>query len=132
MRVTDMLGWSLEERLAHIDLSEPCTPCGYHSKQHILKALDLEDDIGNWRDAGVHRCHVCNHNSKNGWCSNPRHMFIGNVRDNMIPQRDLLVMIGCHWYESLEEKKRFDERQRHLDTIAARLEAIELQLKAQN
>jgi hypothetical protein len=100
MKVSDLMGLSLEERISHIDLSEPCTPLGYTlPKAKTCADFGVENDLGNWREAGVHRCHICNANSKNGWCSNPRHYFLGTPKENAIVQRALLQLISNDWYE---------------------------------
>lgn len=30
----------------------------------------------------MRRCHSCNHDSKNGWCRNPRHYYLGTPTEN--------------------------------------------------
>jgi hypothetical protein len=96
------LSLTLEERVSHIDLSEPCIPLGYSpSKAQTCADFGVEDDLGSWREAGVHRCHVCNANSKNGWCSNPKHYFLGTPKENAIAQQSLLQLVSNDWYKPL-------------------------------
>lgn len=85
MKLSEYILLSKEERMSHIDLSSPCVlnPTNRNpDKCGILGFLAVEDDMGNWKKGHVERCHCCDHHSTNGWCINPRHMYIGTPSEN--------------------------------------------------
>lgn len=82
MRLSDYILTPKEARTAHIDLSTECVIAGVPSRAQILDYFGIEDDVERWRDARIHRCHLCQHHSQNGWCSNPQHIYIGTASEN--------------------------------------------------
>ena len=83
-----------EAREAHIDLSTPCQlhltqpynglPGGQPKKPHKSEQIEyhgLIDDVKAWKGV-VYRCHLCESNSQNGWCSNPLHIRLGTCAEN--------------------------------------------------
>ena len=85
MKLSEYIKLSREERTTHIDLDSPCDLSDKAGKQkRIFDWFDLEDDIGNWAKSGIERCHLCKHDSHNGYCSNPLHIYIGTKRENRL------------------------------------------------
>lgn len=71
------LNESLEQRQAHLDLSQPCLERGGDSLQHRgVLAQFLDSTIP---DGKIFLCHACH----NGKCSNPRHIYWGSPRENV-------------------------------------------------
>lgn len=96
-------------RVAHIDLSAPCTfqkEVGVPDKQSLLNFLGVQGDIPNWRDASIHRCHLCECDSSHGNCRNPRHIYLGtaseNFNDFLEANPDHLLANGSGPYRSPE------------------------------
>ena len=85
-KLSDYILKSREERTAHIDLTTECEPCGSGArKKHILlDFLQLTNDVENWTTARIHRCHLCEHGRRNGWCINPRHFYFGTASENQM------------------------------------------------
>lgn len=94
MKLSDWLRLPIEQREAHIDLTTPCElrvtqpyhgfPGGQEMRPHKSEQLafhGLEDDVPSWRGK-VHRCHLCDHGHRNGFCSNPRHIRLGTPSEN--------------------------------------------------
>lgn len=85
MKLSDYILQSREVRIAHIDLS---TPCDFRrrknkaQKQTIVDFLGVENDVTNWVDAGINRCHLCEYDTPHGNCSNPLHQYLGTVKEN--------------------------------------------------
>ncbi len=91
MKISEYLQRSREERTRHIDLSTPCVLTGVKSggrpkagRRALLALLGVEDDIPNWRAGKVCCAHLCDHHSKNGWCTNPLHFYVGTVSENQL------------------------------------------------
>lgn len=90
MKVSEYLLLSREERTRHVDLSSPCevdervTVSGRRKRgrKALLKKLGLENDVVNWREGGVCVCHLCEQHSKNGWCANTNHLYLGTSSEN--------------------------------------------------
>ena len=76
----------LTDRQKHLDLDSLCCLSGKdHGTVKVWARRALADWIGidllNWsKDINV--CHVCEHNSKNGYCLNPRHFYFGTPKEN--------------------------------------------------
>jgi hypothetical protein len=78
----------LSERQEHIDLNSPCC---LHGKTHgtvkawARRALAerLSIDLADWPKGKICICHVCEHNSANGYCLNPRHIYFGTHKENI-------------------------------------------------
>lgn len=71
------------ERLAHIDLAEPCILIGGRGDyfrgllcHYLFTTMPLRK--------AIHLCHLCHKNE----CSNPRHMYWGTVQENNQDARD--------------------------------------------
>lgn len=74
--MVDYMKRSLEERRAHLDLTEECVERGGNSTQHrgiLVEFLGTEFPTGR-----IHLCHACN----NGGCSNPKHLYWGTPKEN--------------------------------------------------
>ena len=77
------------ERTAHIDLSSPCDLSRYQHRRRgkwarkaLLECLGVEDDLKDWRGGRIEICHLCEHDTNNGLCLNPLHLYIGNRQEN--------------------------------------------------
>lgn len=115
--LSDYILLSKEERTAHIDLSTECEPCGSgHRKKHILlDYLQLTNDVENWTTARIHRCHLCEHGRRNGWCINPRHFYFGTASENQLDlpkefrqhRGSLSSTKGQPWASTKEAKSQF-------------------------
>lgn len=87
VKLTEYLSLSRNVRTSHIDLNTPCVVTKRVSvpgKQPLLDFLNIENDVNNWREKGVQRCHLCKCDSTKGWCENPKHLYIGTVSENMM------------------------------------------------
>lgn len=92
MELTKYLQKSREERTAHVNLSTSCvldetvarTTQGRRGRKALLKLLGLENDVPDWKTGRVQCCHVCKHDSQNGWCSNPLHLYVGTPSENQL------------------------------------------------
>lgn len=92
MKLSTLNKLSWEQRTAHLDLSKPC--ClesvggqGFRQrrgKQSFLNHWKLEDDLENWQKAKCQLLHHCEHDSGNGWCSNPFHLSVGTPQENCL------------------------------------------------
>lgn len=85
MKLSEYILRPREVRIAHIDCSTPCDLQGERAKrdkQSILGFLGLENDVPDWKEAGIHRCHLCKCDSQNGWCANRLHYYIGTSSEN--------------------------------------------------
>ena len=70
------------ERRLHLDLNEPCLERGGNSTNHKgVLAQYLNTNIPSGRILLCHACH-------NGKCSNPKHLYGGTDRDNMLDAKD--------------------------------------------
>jgi len=82
----------LEERQAHLDLSTPCDlPLKAHgtcktwarAKISFLLGVSFEEQPA----VKACICHRCSHGSKNGWCLNPLHYYVGTLSENNLDAR---------------------------------------------
>lgn len=74
--VEDWISSSKEERMQHIDLSDPCIERGGNSTVHRgVLAQYLNTNF----PSKIDLCHAC-HNDK---CSNPRHLYWGTRKENI-------------------------------------------------
>jgi hypothetical protein len=55
---------------------------GRWARKNLLDHLSVEDDIGDWSGGKVEVCHLCEHNTTNGLCLNPLHVYLGNRSEN--------------------------------------------------
>ena len=98
--VTKLSDWILrsrEERTAHIDLTTPCDTSMSQKpgKEHFFSVFGFVNDIDNWKKAKVEFCHLCECHSRNGWCVNPMHLYIGTTQENKMDQPlEVLVESG--------------------------------------
>jgi hypothetical protein len=85
------------ERQKHIDLTEACMERGGISTQHrgvLVQYLDLTFPQGR-----TLLCHACG----NGGCSNPRHMYWGTDKENIVEDG---AKFGTHkspWQRSVDK-----------------------------
>jgi len=107
--IYEFINRTREERRQHLNLSEPCCERGGNSTNH--KGV-LSEYLGTTIPKGrILLCHGC-HNSL---CSNPRHLYWGTDRENILIDS---VENGTHlnpWERSvqkygLEEAKRRNSR----------------------
>jgi hypothetical protein len=90
VKVNDYLLLEKTERLKHVELNSPClleagASTGLRAKlarDSLLKLLGLQNNVKNWRKGKVQLCHLCPHNSKNGYCHNPLHCYLGTPQEN--------------------------------------------------
>lgn len=80
---------SYDERTQHVDLSTPCVLEGRHRSSHarfqLLLLFELVNDVEYWSlKPGVQLCHHCEHDSSNGWCTNPLHLHLGTTQENYL------------------------------------------------
>lgn len=81
--VNKILKLSREEKRQHLDLSEPCIEIGGNSTQFrgvLSHHLKVTIPLGH----KLVLCHACH----NGKCSNPRHMYYGSHRDNILDEQE--------------------------------------------
>jgi hypothetical protein len=97
-------------RQSHIDLSEPCLERGGNSTVHQgVLAQYLNTTMPTDRKR-VSLCHACH----NGKCSNPKHLYWGNDRENYEDQKEngtvpgvyshMIEKYGREGYSSLAKK----------------------------
>lgn len=80
--INEYMKLSREERRKHLLLDESCIEIGGLSQFYRgLLAHYLGTTIG---DISVYVCHACN----NPKCSNPRHLYWGTPKDNIIDQKE--------------------------------------------
>ena len=85
MLLSDYLKLTRDERTAHIDLSTPCERGQNHADRSVIartklaELYDLELDVSSRKS---HICHRCECGSQNGYCLNPKHFYLGTVREN--------------------------------------------------
>jgi hypothetical protein len=79
--ITQHIKEERETRRKHLDLSEPCCERGGNSTNHkgVLSQF-LNTTIPSGR---ILLCHACN----NGKCSNPKHLYWGTDKDNLIDSK---------------------------------------------
>jgi hypothetical protein len=92
LKLSDYIELPRDKRIRHVGLVTPCeldesvsAPTqAKRGRRQLLELLGLENDISSWKShpGQVHLCHLCDHNSHNGWCSNPLHLYIGTAREN--------------------------------------------------
>lgn len=75
---------SREERRAHLDLTDECVFIGGKGSQEFrgLLAYTVQTTIPSGRKVVL--CHACH----NGKCGNPKHLYWGTGKDNIIDQRE--------------------------------------------
>ena len=92
--VNNIVESTRKEKRAHLDLSEPCIEIGGNSTQfrgvlsHYLKVTIPQGHK-------LVLCHACH----NGNCSNPKHMYYGSHRDNILDEQE------AGTYKSIWERK---------------------------
>lgn len=80
--LTEYITRDRNERRSHLNLSEPCLERGGNSTNHKgVLAQFLNTNIPSGRILLCHACH-------NGKCSNPKHLYWGTDRDNMIDAKE--------------------------------------------
>lgn len=82
MNLSDYILLPREKRIAHIDLTTPCITGKKWRKSTFLDYLSIEDNISNWKESKIERCHLCECGSTNGHCVNPLHVYIGTPKEN--------------------------------------------------
>lgn len=121
MKLTEYLQKSREERTSHVDLNTPCNldqKGRLKGKQALLSLLGLEDDVENWTQGKVHLCHLCDHHSKNGWCSNPLHLYVGTASENSLDVPE--DVRKSSWAAALEARNREkDENGKSVNAVLA-------------
>ena len=104
--ITEFIKESKEVRQSHLTLDEPCCERGGISTQHKgVLAQYLDTTIPSGR---ILLCHACN----NDKCSNPRHLYWGTDRENIISDNPEWKSA---WHRSvekygLEEARRMNAR----------------------
>jgi hypothetical protein len=91
-----------EERQKHLDLSDECIIRGGNSTQHrgiLVQYLNTDFPKGR-----ILLCHACN----NGDCSNPKHLYWGTDRENVVEDG---LLFGTHKsiWERVVEKYGYEE-----------------------
>ena len=107
---------SRSERLKHIDLSSVCIPAGSKGnnarlgKENLLKLLGIDDFNG--RKELIYACHMCENDSSRpaGWvCANPKHIYFGNVKENVL---DIEKSERSGSKQLKEQKHNFQQKQK--------------------
>ena len=57
------------------------------ARSALLAYLGVEDDVPNWVSGKVCLAHLCDHDSTNGWCMNPQHLYVGTYSENSLDRR---------------------------------------------
>lgn len=78
IEITEYIKLSKEERQAHIDLSDPCLERGGISTQH--RGILVHYLNTNFPQGRIIMCHACG----NGKCSNPKHLYWGTDKENIV------------------------------------------------
>lgn len=97
--IKEFIQKSKEERQAHLDLKEPCLERGGNSTNH--KGV-LAQYMGTTIPSGrILLCHACN----NDKCSNPKHLYWGTDKENIVEDNPDFKNI----WERLVEKVGYEE-----------------------
>jgi len=87
MNLSDYIQLPKEQRIAHIDLTQPCFlsyakgRAGTRSaRRNLTELLQITNErLG----CKVHCCHLCPNNSAaDGVCINPAHLYLGTAKEN--------------------------------------------------
>jgi hypothetical protein len=102
MLIEDHIKLSKEERQAHLDLNDECKLRGGNSTQHrgiLVGYLDTTFPTGR-----ILLCHACG----NGKCSNPKHLYWGTDKENIV---DDGIKFGTHKsvWERVVDKYGYEE-----------------------
>ncbi|HET8688790.1 MAG TPA: hypothetical protein VFM18_19405 [Methanosarcina sp.] len=102
MDIEEHMKLSREERQKHLKLNEPCKERGGNSTQHrgiLVEYLDVTFPKGR-----ILLCHACG----NGKCSNPRHLYWGTDRENIVEDGKQFGTHKSPW-ERMVEKYGYEE-----------------------
>ena len=84
IQLSDYILLPREERIAHIDLSDPCV-CGKRTTRDnqpvfkkLLESFHIENDIPNRAHAKIDICHLCD----SPFCHNLNHVYLGSRLEN--------------------------------------------------
>ena len=110
MRLTEYVLLPREERTRHIDLSSSCelVPKSRwaRSKDKHCDFHEVTNDVENWIEGKVQRCHLCHHGATTGVvCVNPLHFYIGNPQENRLDVPFEIRSEGSKGPKSEEAKK---------------------------
>ena len=104
--INEYMKLSREDRRRHLILEESCIEIGGLSQFYRgLLAHYLGTTIG---DISVYVCHACN----NPKCSNPRHLYWGNPKDNVTDQKEAGTWKSG--YQKLVDKYGFEQTRKML------------------
>ncbi len=133
MKLSEYILRPQDERMAHIDLATPCDlSCKSHeARRKVDQWHGLENDIANWKEARIQCCHLCKHHSRNGWCANPLHVYIGTTSENHLDmeqevrsrmaaaagKKSAELGVGVHAPENLGKGARATNAQRWMSTV---------------
>lgn len=91
MFLSDFAELPQEERTKHIDLSTPCELinfskpyCRETALSKLLELLQLQNNVENRTSSDILCLHHCEHDSSNGWCTNPLHISFGSCKENIL------------------------------------------------
>ena len=88
MNLSDYIQLPREQRIEHIDLTDPCT-CWTGNQSWGMKKMRREllnyfNLCADMKGYGAPCCHLCKNHSKSGTvCINPLHMYIGTAKENI-------------------------------------------------
>lgn len=110
----------LSERQSHLNLNEQCVELGGRSTEfRALLAYELKTTIPKGMST-AYLCHACN----NGKCCNPKHLYWGTPRENVIDMTNVpgwkeRVKLGKQEYHRKKKMGGAKDRQRRLERIGS-------------
>lgn len=95
--INEHIKLSKEQRQSHVDLVEPCCERGGNSTNHKgVLAQYLDTTIPSGR---ILLCHACG----NGKCSNPKHLYWGTDRENVVEDGTTYGTWKTPWDRAVEK-----------------------------
>lgn len=97
MNIEEHMKLTKEERQKHLNLDEPCMERGGNSTQHrgiLVEYLDVTFPKGR-----ILLCHACN----NAACSNPRHLYWGTDKENIVEDGEKFGTWKSAWDRRVEK-----------------------------
>ena len=102
MLIEEYIKLSKEKRQKHLRLNEACNERGGNSTQHrgiLVEYLDTTFPTGR-----ILLCHACG----NGKCSNPKHLYWGTDKENIVEDGEQFGTHKSPW-QRMVDKHGYDE-----------------------